>query len=693
MTEDSTVPTAVNMQRLLSPRVIAAVGASSGRERLSGRVIENLRRFGFDGKVIPVNPKRTDVAGLPTVARIGEIVEPVDVAFISVPAGAVEDSLREAAAAGTSFAVILTAGFEGEAGRVERESLEKCVAEVNAQGLRVLGPNCIGILNVSNRMLMRPAMFVRDMPEAGGVVVISQSGGLSLGVINEAAAWGIGLRSVIHTGNEIDLGLEDFLGQAAVDKECTSIAVSIEQIRRPEEFARHAQIAAASGKRLVYLKIGRSARGMQAAATHTGAVAGDADICDAFLRDLGFIRADTPQKLIQLADPIWPAAPDLGRAVGVVCISGGEAGLAADIADVARVALAQPSNFPRLGPKLGSMLGNPLDVTGRIYGEPELIEDAVLDLKDDASCGAVIVSFPPMSSEHLDQFTSSLKTINKQTKGSVAVICSVTSEDAFRSAKLLRNQGIAVFDSLQDAFEKFAAVSKSPVESETVESTHGDQDTRRAVHLSDVAADLAFNGLPLPRIGAVTSSRGLPAGMKFPVALKVEHPLVVHRAVVGLVELSLANEAELIRSFDTMAANVKFLKLQEPTFVVQEMASVIKPTELLVGYRKDAVFGDVLILGEGGVKAGQGDGRGQVRAYVQVTAPSIEAARAALNAAVEYEWLSGGLSEDAMTRLAEVVAGIWQVGPDWRFSEWEVNPLLVGEDGSPAIVDGVGFSL
>lgn len=683
--------TAADLTRLLAPTVVAAVGASTGRERLSGRTIENLRRFGFGGTVVPVNPDRPEVAGLPAVASIAEVPGRVDVAFVSVPPKAVEQTLRDAAAAGVPFAIVLTAGYEGPAGRDARASLEACVAEVGDRGTRVLGPNCIGVVNPWDALMLRPAMFVRAMPPPGGIAVVSQSGGLSLAVLNEAAAWGIGLRQLVHTGNEFDLGVEDFMAHAATDPECTAIALSIEQIRRPEEFAAHARTAAERGKRLVYLKVGRSRLGREATMTHTGAIAGDAAVYDAFLAQLGFLRADTPRQLLLAADRLWPSAEDARRPLGVVSISGGEAGLAADLAEDAGVALSAPARLPRLERLIGAHAANPVDVTGRVFGEPELIEAAVHDLGEAPDAGPVLVSFPPMSAEHFAQFTAPLASARSSGAG-VAVVCSGVSENAFASASALRANGIAAFESLAEAFWAFAVVADRPPVDAPVgpgpPGAAGAGTGKPAVHLSAVFDGLRAAGVPVAAMERL-HPHAAPT-LRFPVAVKVEHPSVYHRARHGLLRLDVGDPAAATSAAHALLARSAELGLDGPHVIAQEMGALDAPSELIVGYRRDAVFGDVLIVGRGGVTAGLAPDRDGRDTFIQVTSELSRAAAAAVEEACRRGWTTVAAGEPRAA-VAAAVARCWRLAADDGFAEFEFNPLLVDDDGHCLVVDGVGW--
>lgn len=629
------------------------------------------------------------------MSAVSEIEGAIDVAFISVPADAVESTLRDCAAAGVGFAVVLTAGFEGPGADARRTSLDHCVNEVRQQGMRVLGPNCIGLVSVASQMFLRPAMYARALPAPGGIAVLSQSGGLSLTVINEAAAWGIPLQSVVHTGNESDLGLEDFLEYYATHDDCHAIALSIEQVRRPAEFAAAARLAATNGKRLVYLKTGRSVRGGEAAATHTGAVAGDARVYDAFLAELGFIRARTPRELLLTADTLWPTPRDNDRQVGVVSISGGEAALSADLAEEHGVSLVRPRGFPRLSRDLGEDLGNPVDVTGQVYGNPHLIENAIRDLKDDESCGPIVLSFPPMATAHFEEFTAPVGRINAETAGSVAVICNVTSEDAFAAAARLRERNVAVFESLDEAFAKLRAVgTPAAVGSTAPEEQDGavsdDVQLRSGTHLSALAPRIRSLRLPLPAIAVVDADGRVPAEIKYPIALKVEHPHVVHRAKAGLLYLNVTGVDEAAQLTRELLATAEALGLDGAVVAAQEMARLDSPAELLVGYRRDSGLGSVLILGSGGAQAGAEGRQGADHAYIQVGAPEMGRAVRAVEEAIARHWIPV-LEPVQGEQLAERILAIWTIALEEGFVDWEVNPLLVDQSGDAAIVDGIGF--
>ena len=282
----------VNLDRLLRPRSVAVIGASTDPGKVGGRPLHFLKKHGFVGDIWPVNPRAREIEGLPCYHSIDGLPGVPDTAIILVGPKDAVSAVETLAERGCGTAIVLAGGFAetGDAGYYRQQTLLKAAGD-----MRLLGPNTIGLLNVTNGITLSAsgALDVEDL-RRGGVAVVSQSGGILGSLLSRAAARGIGLSHLVATGNEADLDVADIMGYLAEDKETEVVALYLETIRNPVTFRCAAARLSDSGKNLVVYKVGRSKTGADAAASHTGALAGEDRVFDAFFRQAHAIRVDRP---------------------------------------------------------------------------------------------------------------------------------------------------------------------------------------------------------------------------------------------------------------------------------------------------------------------------------------------------------------------------------------------------------------
>src|SRR5258707_5274670 len=324
------------LRSLFEPRSIALVGASD-KSAWSLMIHVGLTEGGFDGRVYYINPRSPVVHGQPTVAGLTEIKEPVDLCYIMVGTEGVLPVIHEMIAAGIHNAVVLTGGFaeQDEHGRELQEEITRLAAE---HDLAIIGPNCMGYINIEKRIEAMATLPERPLLP-GSVALISQSGALGGMMLNYAHTQNVGLSMLVSTGNEATISVTDALQYAVEDEATKVIAIFMETIREPERFVQIARQAFERGKPIVALKAGRSEITARVALTHTGALTGDDRVIDALFRQLGIVRINSIEELIHTANVFATIGPLPGRRLGVVGISGGACDLAADLAEEAGVTL------------------------------------------------------------------------------------------------------------------------------------------------------------------------------------------------------------------------------------------------------------------------------------------------------------------------------------------------------------------
>src|SRR5260370_15518647 len=358
---------AKQLHRLFHPRSIALVGATDN-SRWSIYTFENLKNFGFSGPIYLVNPNREIVHGERAYKTLGDLPEPVDLAFVMVATPRVLPLVQEAARLGTTNFVVLTSGFSemGEEGaELERELL----AFSREHGLTLLGPNGNGFINVTARITPYGLPIAPPL-RAGPVGVVLQSGALASAVLAFAQGHAIGLSLLVAMGNETMISVTDVVDYLLDDDSTRSIALFLESIRHPDELRRVAEKARARRKTIVALKIGRSEASSRAAFAHTGALVGNDAINDAALRQLGIIRVSSLDDLLTTAGLAGYTEPLPGRRMGVVTPSGGACDIISDLADEGGLEIPEfaPETIQQLQTVLPpfSTCHNPLDVTGYV---------------------------------------------------------------------------------------------------------------------------------------------------------------------------------------------------------------------------------------------------------------------------------------------------------------------------------------
>ena len=365
---------------LVSARRIALIGGSRARLKVGGLLAHYLRKHGFDGDLIVVNPNGAPVAGARVVRSVAEIAEPVDLACIAVPGSAVATAVVDCVAAGISNGIIYSAGF-AESGETGRRAQQELVRLADGR-FRFVGPNSMGVAALHQQLLATFGMALEaDSFRRGSVAFISQSGSIASALFSRAEELDIAFSHWISVGNEGDLGVEDFLGYAAGDPACRVICLFVEVIRRPEAFAAAAAAARAAGKPVIAYKTGWTEGGRVTTASHTGAMASPDAVYSAFFRRHGVLRVADLQDLLPVAAALATAGGAAGPRVGIVSMSGGACSILVDCCE--SLGLQVPPLSPLLRAALDKLLPayatsrNPVDVTAAGIQQPELVTDSV----------------------------------------------------------------------------------------------------------------------------------------------------------------------------------------------------------------------------------------------------------------------------------------------------------------------------
>jgi acyl-CoA synthetase (NDP forming) len=368
------------LDEFVSPRCIAVIGGSSARLKVGGLVTRYLRKHGFSGDLVIVNPHGTDVEGARVVRTVGEIAGSADLACIAVPRGAVAQAVADCVAAGIPHGIIFSAGFAetGEAGQRAQDEL----AALAGGRFRFVGPNSMGVAALHRDLLATFGMAMEaDGFRRGQVAFISQSGSIASALFSRAEELGVAFSHWISVGNEGDLGIEDFIGYAADDPACQVICLFLEVIRRPEAFAAAAARARAAGKPVIAYKTGWTDAGRAATASHTGAMASADAVYSAFFRRHGVVRVADLSELFTVATALRAVGGAAGKRIGIVSMSGGACSILVDYCE--SLGLEVPAFQGELRAALDAVLppyatsGNPVDVTATGIQQPELVSESM----------------------------------------------------------------------------------------------------------------------------------------------------------------------------------------------------------------------------------------------------------------------------------------------------------------------------
>jgi acetyl coenzyme A synthetase (ADP forming)-like protein len=598
-----------SMQPIFEPRSIAVVGASRRRGQLGTEILHNLKTTGFTGKLFAVNPKASDIDGVPSYPTLAEIPEAIDLVIIVVPRDEVEHVVDDCVAKSVRALVVITAGF-GETGDEGREIELRLVDKVRAAGIRMVGPNCMGVLNTHPTINMH-GTFAAIYPPRGGVAMSSQSGALGLAILDYARSLNIGFSSFISVGNKADVSGNDLIQYWSEDPDTDVMLLYLESFGNPRKFG---EIARRVGRRkpIVAVKAGRSKAGARAASSHTGALATSDAIVDDLFRQSGVIRTETLEELFDVASLLANQPLPPGKRVAIVTNAGGPGILASDaceshgleLATLSETTTAQLRSFL----PAAASVGNPIDMIASASATQ--YERAIRLLIDDPAVDSVLVIYIPVLATDAEAVSSAIRGAAAHAGGKtlVATFMSATGTPAAlapvpsfpfpeRAVVALsratsyatwrrRPAGVRVaFDDIDREALRTVIARKLATGGGWLESL-------------DVHALLLAAGVPVAMMEYATSVYdAVAAAMRigFPVALKAQGPALLHKTEAGALRLSLQDEREVREAYNELRER---LGESMNGAMVQQM--VRGGVELMIGSTSDPTFGQVVAYGAGG---------------------------------------------------------------------------------------------
>jgi acetate---CoA ligase (ADP-forming) len=702
------------LDAIFAPQSLAVVGASTSPGKVGHDIFVNILKGGYSGTLYPVNPSARSIASVRAYPSIRDIPDPVDLAMIILPPKRALQAVEDAIEKKVKGLVIVSAGFR-EVGPAGREIEDRIVALCEAAGVRVVGPNCLGVINPSPEIRLN-ASFSARMPESGNVSFISQSGALCTAVLDFAADREFGFSKFISIGNKADVDELDLLRYLHQDDSTEVIMIYLEELRRGYEFIETVKeiTSGDNPKPVLVIKSGRTSAGAQAAASHTGALAGTEAVYDAIFRQAGIIRVESIDELFDFATAfayrnesalgkMRRKVPD-GNRVAIVTNAGGPGIVATDMTVSSGLQLAEfhEDTVEALASHLPSAanLHNPVDVIGD--AAQDRYENALAAvIRDEGVDGALVILTPQSMTNALGTAESIARIARRSHKP--ILCCFMGIIDVSAGVKYLQEHGIPVFKFPENAAKAFGALYRYSrwLNRHFLAPFTSDHDPERAAEIIDrCLADgktylgeldglalldcYGFNTLPTHLATTPEEAAKIGETIGLPVVMKIVSPQIIHKSDAGGVRVGLASTSAVKTAFEEITANARAFKPDADItgVLVQQMAP--QGVETILGMNRYPIFGPLLMFGLGGIF---------VEIFKDVLfriAPiTRNSARRMVREIQGHKLLQGyrgtpptdtGALEKALVGLSDMVTRHPEI------MELDINPMLVHEKGNGATV-------
>lgn len=681
-----------SLQALFTPQSIAVIGASADIKKIGGRPIDYLKKYGYSGKIFPINPERDEIQGLPTYASIAQVPEPVDLAILAIPATRVLETIEQCAENKVGSAIIFSAGFAeiGEEGIAAQERI-RSIAQ--STGMRVLGPNCLGFVNVKEAALGTfSLMFQKGLPEFSRIGFVSQSGALGAYIFSRGREIGMGFSYWISTGNEVDVQVSEVIAFLAEDKNTDIIAVHAEGIKDGEKLKAALQLALDNRKPVVMLKTGRSDVGAQAAASHTASLVGSDAVCDAMLKQFGVYRVNTLRELVDIPFTLSQVELPRGNRVCAFTNSGGVGIMLAD--DLTDAGMELPPLTSEAQKKLTDLIPyagvvNPIDVTATVGTQPELLKK-FLEITCEEDLFDQLIIFLGYSGLQKDIISMRLDLLEpvRDKYCHIPMLWANLFTDETR--KLFSAKRMPVFEDPLEAVRAAKALSYF-AQSFSREQMNPAVDLSRASDpgwepgtalTEDTAkALLANHNIPVTKEKTVYSEEEaieVAAQLGFPVVLKGMSPDILHKTEAGIVYLNIQNEEGVKKAFSQIEAKMKNLKARNAGISVQEM--LMGGVEMIIGTKQDPIFGATVMVGTGGIYT-------EILhdTSIRLAPVSLDEAREMIQELKTYPILQGtrGEAKADTEALAQLIVDVGNLAIKYQdyIADIDLNPIKVFAEG------------
>jgi len=682
------------LDQLTAPQRVAIVGASDNPTRIGGRPISYMLNHGYTGQIFPVNPKNETIQGLPAYAQISEIPEEIDFALIAVKSTMVAEQVRAAAQKGARTALIFSSGF-AEMDASGRALQEELVEIGNNTGIRILGPNCLGLFNAQSCFFPTfTATIDRAKPEVGGVGIASQSGAYGSHIYMACHSRGLGINHWVTTGNEADIEVAEVIKLMATDKSVHTILAYVESVKDGALMIDALETARANRKPVIVTKVGQSEIGAAAAASHTASLAGEDKIYDAIFHQYGAFRVSSTEEMTDLAVAAKPRIYPAGKKVGLVTISGGAGILMADAADalgldVAPMPKESQDELKEIVPFASPV--NPVDVTAQFFNELSLVPRFTRAMLDKGGYDALVgfwtsIAGSPILGEPLLAYLSETMASYEDRLFLHVMLAEEdmhckyqdngfpTFSDPTRALVALNGMmffGQSFANNTQEDTPDLPAPTR-------LEANMNEQQTKAVLASFDlpVVEDRVCLSVEDVRDGFAAAGR--------PVAMKILSPDILHKTDIGGVMLNLKTEDEAVFAYQQILDNA----LQHAPDVkidgVMLSPMIGDGVDLILGAQTDPIFGAMVMVGIGGIHAEL------LKDVTFMRAPiSAFAAHTMLERLQLYALLTGvrGAKSCDINAVAKTISDFsaFIAAHSDQLSSFEINPLRALPDGCVAL--------
>jgi acyl-CoA synthetase (NDP forming) len=595
----------VSLRAALSPRSIAIVGASDNPHKVGGRPILYMKRYGYRGAIYPINPGRPEVQGLKAYKAIADTPQAPDLAIIAVAGDEAVRAVEECAAKGVQVAVVMTSGF-GERGEAGKAAQRRMADAAKAAGMRLVGPNCQGLANFATGAVANFSTVFHEIEARDGpVAIVSQSGACSQAIYVLARQRGLDVRHVHATGNEADVTVADLAEEIVREDGVRLVLLYMEAIQRPDVLARAAETARARGLPIVAVKAGRTESGVRAASSHTGALASEDRVIDAFFARHAIWRAADPQELVAAGQLYLQGALPKGRRFVAVSNSGASCVMAADAAEEMALELPQFAEGTRARLKKAlpafATPSNPLDVTGALLTDSGLIGAALGVLGEDDACDLLMLAVPIAGAGYdVPRFARDAAAFRER-HGKAVALAAPQPEVRAEFEKL----GVPTFSREREAMLALhqvaahaALLRQRPAAAAAGSAPAVPPGGARYLDEAQSLALLAQAGVTVVAhrlCRSADEARAAYRALGPKVVVKGCSASMPHKTEQGLVRLGVASEDEAARLFGEFSGRLP----AGDGVLVARMAAGRR--ELALGARRDPVFGPVVMIGDGGI--------------------------------------------------------------------------------------------
>jgi acetyl coenzyme A synthetase (ADP forming)-like protein len=697
------VATAESVRSFLKPRAIAIVGASRKHGTIGAALLASLKRCKFRGALYPVNPGAPEIDGIPAFPTVSAIQAPVDMALIAVPAAAVEDAIKDCARAGVRSVVVISAGF-GEVSAEGRETEKRLRQLARSSGMRMVGPNCMGVINTAPDVSMN-ANFAPVWPPAGAIGLLSQSGALGYGILDLTPDLNVGISTFVSVGNKADISVNDLLAYWSEDPETQVIMLYLESFDQAGKFARLAP-EIARRKPIVAIKSGRSTAGTRAASSHSAALASSDVAVDALFQQSGIIRAGTVEQLLDITRFLSSQPLPPGKRVGAITNAGGPGILLADACEIHGLVLPEyaPATKEALRKFLPMQAGlaNPIDMIASATPEQyaRAIEIAAADPNIDS---LILIYLPPRLHSPEDMIRAIKEAVERvpaekpvlgvfmSARGVPPVVCdgprgriplygfpenaAVALSAAYRYSSWRKRPkgsiltlGAQAKHEIRAVIDRARASSSGPVWLEPI-------DLARILRMAGIEFAAAEEA-SLEEAPSVADRLG------YPLVAKVQAEGVIHKSDVGGVMLGLKSRVEVVAAIATMKERMESIGVELKRVLLQR--EIRGGIEAIAGVTVDPNFGPMLVCGLGGVLV-------EVIKDVVFRMPPVSDLDAAdmigkLRAGILLDGYRGAPAGDreALALVLQKVSALIEIVPELR--DLDLNPIKVLEPGKGAVV-------